>query len=151
MGCRIMFTAFWALDLGLPTSVEASSSNMASRKAQPQFGPFERRAPSGNVLDSESATLSFIVYYQFPARGQMPPVKMTWYDGGLMLRRPDVLEEERKLPSPSATILIGDKGVLVCGKNGRSPQLIPETDMRAYKQPPKTISRSPSWGLPRVD
>jgi hypothetical protein len=36
---------------------------------------------------------------------------------------------------------VGDKGVIMCGGWAESPRLIPESKMRAYKQPPKTIPR----------
>ena len=33
-------------------------------------------------------------YYEFPARGSMPPVKLTWYDGGLLPPKPEEIGEE---------------------------------------------------------
>src|SRR5207237_2984217 len=38
---------------------------------------------------------------------------------------------------------IGDRGKILCGFNGANPRLIPESKMNAYKQPPKTLPRSP--------
>ena len=73
--------------------------------------------------------------YEFDARGDMPPVKLTWYDGGLKPARPDELEAERTL-SNEGELLIGNKGKIM---NGR---LIPQTAMDAYKRPPKTLPRS---------
>jgi len=40
-------------------------------------------------------------------------------------------------------LFIGDKGKLMCGCYGRNPRIIPETKMKEYKRPPKTIPRSP--------
>jgi hypothetical protein len=40
-------------------------------------------------------------------------------------------------------LFIGDKGTILCGFNGGRPRLIPESAMKAYKQPPKTLPRSP--------
>jgi hypothetical protein len=40
-------------------------------------------------------------------------------------------------------LFIGDKGVLMCNTYGESPRLVPETKMREYKRPEKTIPRSP--------
>ena len=45
--------------------------------------------------------------------------------------------------SDGGVLFIGDKGKLMCGCYGRSPRLIPETAMRAFKLPPKTIPRVP--------
>ena len=39
----------------------------------------------------------------------MPPVKLHWYDGGLLPERPDDLEPERRLPE-SGTIFVGRQG-----------------------------------------
>ncbi len=73
----------------------------------------------------------------------MPPVTVTWYDGGLMPPRPEELEPERQMGgSDGGVLFVGDKGSLMCGCYGSNPQLIPEAKMKAYKQPPKTIPRS---------
>lgn len=40
-------------------------------------------------------------------------------------------------------LFIGDKGILVNSTYGRNPRLVPETKMREYKRPEKTIPRSP--------
>ena len=76
----------------------------------------------------------------------MPPVKLHWYDGGLLPERPDELEPERKLPE-SGTIFVGDKGKMMCETYSESPRLIPESAMTAFTRPPKTLPRVP--GRPR--
>ena len=118
-GCHNMDSPFWALKLGHPTELEASSIRFNSEVI-----------PSGNIIR-----------YKFPARDDMPPVELTWYDGGLRPPRPECLEKGRKLGN-NGTIFIGDKGVIKCGGWSRSPRLIPETKMKAYKRPPKTLPRS---------
>ena len=35
-------------------------------------------------------------YYEFPARGDKPPVKLTWYDGGLLPPKPEELGDEKR-------------------------------------------------------
>ena len=117
MACHVTDPAFWALKLGYPISVEASSTK----------------------VNSETTPVASIVRYDFPARGDMPPVELTWYDGGLKPARPKELEEGRKLGN---LLIVGDKGKIMCGTNGNSPRLIPEAKMKAYKRPPKTIPRS---------
>jgi predicted dehydrogenase len=123
MGCHIMDSAFWALKLGSPVSVEASSTK----------------------VNSETAPLAVMVHYKFAARGDMPPVEMTWYDGGLMPPRPQELEEGRSMAwgdESGGALFVGDKGSLMCDHHNDSPRLIPESKMKAYNRPPKTIPRS---------
>jgi predicted dehydrogenase len=121
MACHVMDPIFAALKLGYPTQVQASSSK----------------------VNSETAPVASIVHYSFPARRGMPPVKVTWYDGGLMPALPDELELERKL-NDSGVIFVGDKGKLTCHTYSNSPRLIPETKMQEYKRPPKTLPRIPN-------
>ncbi len=120
MGCHILDTPVWALNLGHPTSVQASST------------PY----------NDETFPLASFVTYDFPARGKMPPVKLYWYDGGLMPPRPDELEEGRRMPQ-SGTILVGTEGKIMCADYSDEARLIPEAAMKAYNRPPKTIPRSP--------
>ena len=115
MGCHNIDAAFWALKLGQPTSVQAIST----------------------PTNDETAPLVSKVDYEFPARGDMPPVKMTWYDGGLKPAMPAELETGRDLPA-NGSFLVGDKGVLM---TSGSPRLIPEEKMQDYKRPDKTIPR----------
>jgi predicted dehydrogenase len=120
MACHNMDPAFWALDLGHPESVEASSTE----------------------LNEETAPIGAIYYYQFGARGKIPPVKIVWYSGGIFPPKPEELEEQRRLTGGGNGILfIGDKGKIMCDGWGGTPQIIPYSKMKEYKQPPKTIPR----------
>jgi hypothetical protein len=74
----------------------------------------------------------------------MPPVKMVWYDGGLMPPRPDVLEKGRMMGDDGGGVLmVGTKGMIMCSTYGDNPRLLPEKLMQEYKRPDKTIPRSP--------
>jgi predicted dehydrogenase len=122
MGAHLMDQPFWALKLGYPISVQASST------------PFTK----------DSYPLAEVVTYEFPARGKMPPVKLTWYDGGLMPTRPEELEQGRMMGDEGGGVLfMGDKGILMCNTYGESPRLVPESKMREFKRPEKTMPRSP--------
>lgn len=122
MGCYSYDTIFRVLKLEAPTSVEASSSER-----------FEETYP-----------VASIVHYQFPARGDMPPVKFTWYDGGLKPARPEELEGVPPGEAEDEGLLfIGDRGKILCRFSGSHPKIIPQAKMDAYKQPPKTLPRSP--------
>jgi len=118
MGCHHFNHVFKALKLGYPTGVSASASK---------------------VFD-ETAPLASIVTYEFPAREGMPPLRVHWYDGGLKPPRPAALESGRELPA-SGNMYVGDKGVILGNR------IIPESKMKAYKLPPKTLPRrSGTWG-----
>jgi len=127
MACHIIDPVFSALKLGYPISVEASRS-------------YDVREVWKRADNKETYPRASIVRYQFPARGDMPPVKLTWYDGGLLPPRPEELEPGRKI-GDDGVIFAGDRGKLMCGCYAESPRLIPETKMRAYKRPPKTLAR----------
>jgi len=120
MGCHDISPIFWALKLGHPTSVEASSTQVFK----------------------ETFPWACKIHYQFPARGDMPPLKMVWYDGGLLPDRPEELEDDRQMPLEDGIIFVGDKGkILAEGWGAQSPRLIPEAKMKEYNKPPKTIPR----------
>jgi predicted dehydrogenase len=122
MGAHIMDQPFWALDLKAPFSVQASST----------------------VYSKDYAPAAEVVIYEFPARGSMPPVTMTWWDGGLTPPRPPELEQGRKVGDDGGGVFFrGDKGLLMCGTYGENPRLIPESRMQEFVRPEKTIPRSP--------
>jgi predicted dehydrogenase len=130
LGCHLLDAPFWALNLKYPVSVEGCISTYWA-------GLWEKVDPK-----NEQYPRSTIVRYKFPARGDMPEVKLTWWDGGLMPPRPDDLEEGRHMgDKDGGALLIGDKGKIMCGCYGREVRLFPETKMREFKLPPKTIPR----------
>ena len=126
MGCYSFDTIFRVLKLEAPSSVEASSTD---------------RYP-------ETYPNSSLITFNFPARGEMPPVKFTWYDGGLKPPRPEELEDDRPFTAEGedgeeGLLFVGDKGKILCGFNGAKPRLIPDAKMKAFQPPPKTLPRSP--------
>ncbi|MGO8746554.1 MAG: Gfo/Idh/MocA family protein [Thermoguttaceae bacterium] len=132
LGCHILDAPFWALKLKYPVSVEGCISTYWK-------GLWEKTDPK-----NEEYPRSTIARFKFPAREDMPEVKLTWWDGGLMPERPEALEEGRRMGDDDGGVLfLGDKGSMMCGCYGHSPRLIPESKMREYKQPPKSIDRIP--------
>ncbi|MBI4624534.1 MAG: Gfo/Idh/MocA family oxidoreductase [Verrucomicrobia bacterium] len=121
VACHIMDGAYWALDLGAPTAVEAMSTG-ATALASP---------------------LASVVTNHFPARGTMPPVKYTWSDGGLMPPLPKELELGRDLPEEAGTLLFGSKATVLCSFYYETVRIIPEAKMQemAPGLPAKTIPR----------
>jgi predicted dehydrogenase len=130
LGCHILDAPFWALDLKYPESVEGNISTY--------WEAFWQYTEPKN----ETYPRSSIVRYKFPARGDMPPVKLTWWDGGLMPPRPEELEEGRKMGDEDGGLLFfGEKGKLMTGCYGKGPRLIPEAKMREYQKPAPTLDR----------
>ena len=112
MGCHKLSSVFKTLKLGHPISVEATCT---------EIGP-------------DVHPRSFRVRWEFPARGEMPPVTLFWHGGGLKPPRPKELEPGRPI---SGDIYIGDNGTLM----GR--KLLPDAKMKKYGKPPKVLDRSP--------
>ena len=83
-GCHYMDLPFWALDLRYPTSVVAKG---------------EKAHEGDNEVPHKMQ-----VDYQFPARGDQPPVHLTWYHGGWMPEGAEVYNKK------SAVLFEGDKG-----------------------------------------
>ena len=133
MGCHILDHTFWALKLGAPESIQASCSIFV-----PKGLNWDKK------LNTESYPQASIVRYKFPARGDMPPVKLIWYDGGLMPERPEELEPGRKMGDTyGGVVYVGDKGKILTGSHAaRGLRIIPESKMAAYQRPPKTLPRS---------
>ncbi len=122
MGAHIIDHPYWALGLEYPATVQASSTRFTE----------------------DSYPQASVVTYSFPARGEMPPVVLKWYDGGIMPPRPEELEPDRKMGGDDGGVLfVGDRGKLMCGCYGNNPRLIPESRMQEYQRPDKTIPRSP--------
>jgi predicted dehydrogenase len=118
MGAHLMDHSMWALNLGLPSTVETVST------------PF-------NGVSYPHATQTF---YEFPARGSMPPVKLTWYDGGLMPNKPEELGDE-DLNKGGGALLIGSKGKLLHDTYGLKPRLLPKSLHDSYGKPPQKLPR----------
>jgi hypothetical protein len=119
MGCHHINTPFRALKLTYPTRVSASATKV-----------FDQTAPLGSI-----------VTYDFPAREDMPPVRIVWYDGGLKPPCPPEFEG-RPLPG-SGELYIGDEGMLL----ENSLQILPESRAKKFADVPKTLPRrSGTWG-----
>jgi predicted dehydrogenase len=122
MGAHLMDQPFWALELGHPKTIQASSTQFTK----------------------DSYPVAETVTYEFPARGKFPPARLTWHDGGLTPLRPKELENGRMMGDEGGGVLfVGKKGMLMCGTYGENPRLLPEKLMKDYKRPAKTIPRSP--------
>jgi len=127
IGCHSLDPVFRALKLGHPTSVQASCT----------------------LVNKETYPVASTVHYQFPARGDFPPVKVTWYDGGLRPPRPDEMDPrvrgDKLAPAEAGGEQLGTGGILFVGDKGKmlGHRLIPQSRAKEYGRPPQMIPRSP--------
>ena len=121
-GCHYMDLPFWALRLKHPTTIEAE----------------------GPAVHAESTPKWIEVRYEFPARGDLPPVKMTWSDGG---RQPEALKKLLASLGPdvakkwrTGVLFVGDKGMMLANYNSRL--LLPAEKFADAAPPKQTIPDS---------
>ncbi len=88
MACHHMDLPFWALELRTPSRISARGPD-----------PHPEACPS-----------SLVVTYQFDARGELPPVTLTWYHGD---RRPPQFEAGLLPEWGNGTLFVGAEGMLL--------------------------------------
>jgi predicted dehydrogenase len=106
---------FWALRLTHPTTVEAE----------------------GPPVSPETAPGKVIVRWEFPARGELPPVKLSWYQGG---KQPELVTRGKVPAWGNGVLFVGERGMLLA--DYRKHKLLPEADFAGYKRPATTIPAS---------
>jgi len=111
MGCHLIDLPFTALDLRYPLTIEAD----------------------GPPAHPESAPPWLISKWTFPARGDRPPVELTWYDGN---KRPELLRY---------VLLVGAEGMLIAGMD--TFKLYPEEKFAGVRRPrlPQGPSHADQW------
>ncbi|MHC4242071.1 MAG: Gfo/Idh/MocA family protein [Planctomycetota bacterium] len=123
MGCHMIDLPFMALDLKYPLTIVATSSKPAHPESAPGW---------------------LISKWTFGARGDLPPVHLTWYDGNAGKRPP--LQKQHNMPDwPEATLFVGSKGKLMADY-GRF-KLFPEDKFEGIKRPrvPRKPSHTDDW------
>lgn len=118
IACHYFDPVFRALKLGQPVSVEASSTR----------------------VNEETFPLGSMITYQFPARGNLPSVKLVWYDGGLRPPRPPQIKDS-DLMGDNGHLLVGEKGII--NTDWSKWRIYPEKLAKEYGEPPKKLERSP--------
>lgn len=119
MGIHNAAMPFVGLDLGSPVSAEIVKSA---------------------ELKSETFPAWSILKIEFPARGDLPPVTLHWYDGG---KKPssDLIGGQEVVGN--GAILIGEQGTLYSAEwTGGKWRLLPEEKFRDWKPPAETVPRS---------
>ena len=125
--------AFRALKLDLLWKADP-----AAKSAAPAVIRVEAEA---SEIHPETYPRRLVAKFDFPARGNLPPVKLTWYNGG---------------PKPPKDVLLGhimtEWGCLVKGTQGAiftscpwntRLELLPKAKFQDFKGPSPTIARSP--------
>ena len=125
MACHHMDLPFWALDLHHPTSVSAK----------------------GSPVTPETGADWIICKFEFPARGDKPPVTLTWYDGD---KRPPHFAKGILPKWGDGTLFVGEKGMLLAGYGQTRVASGGEVQGRRWRRVDPKIDR-PSQGVDRSD
>jgi predicted dehydrogenase len=117
-GCHILDIPYWALDLKYPTKVEAS----------------------GPQVDPERTPTAMSVKYEFPARGDLPPVTLHWHHAE---NGPDILREKGISGKGMNNLFLGTDGMLLCGFDKR--ELLPADKFASHQAPTPFVPDSPGF------
>jgi predicted dehydrogenase len=122
--CHTLDAPFWSLELGMPAATETT---------------FSSGAPEGFLPDQS------IIQFEFPARGNRPPVILKWYEGGLKPEnRPEWKMDE--LPG-SGMIMIGEKQNIITGGRPNNAQLMmPQAEWENWVE-----NEMPEASIPRIE
>jgi predicted dehydrogenase len=124
MGVHNLDTAYWALELGVPTSADVVAASLKTDDCPP---------------------LASILDIRYPARGSAPPVKLLFYDGKLL--PPAELFHGEPI-STNGSLMIGTRGTLYTREwhGGETEQdmflLLPRTEFIGYEPPAPTLPRT---------
>lgn len=116
-GCHILDIPFWALDLSHPVKAKG-------------WGP---------PIDPLRSPKSMFSTFEFPKRGNKPPVTLHWYH----THEPIPFFKENNIPQKGNNLFVGTKGMLLCDFGSR--QLLPEDKFADFKEPEHTIPNSPGF------
>jgi len=124
--CHVVDPAFWALDLGVPSTVHAETTGYDLAKHAPTYPPGSK------------------ITFEFPANKDRGPVKLIWHDGQTRIPRPAEFTADDQVPGTGA-IIFGDRGMIVHGSHGGGGcHILPEALMEQHSgknAPAEKISR----------
>jgi predicted dehydrogenase len=122
LGSHWIDLPFWALKLDHPLTIEAE----------------------GPPPNPEIAPASMQAAYEYGARGDLPPVKLTWYQG---TNKPAIWKDGSIPKWDSAVLFIGDNGMLLSDYEKHT--LLPEDKFADFKRPepfiPKSLGHHAEW------
>jgi predicted dehydrogenase len=140
MGIHNLDTAYWGLELGIPTEVTV-------KDCSPQLNAAETK---------ETAPLWSIIELKFPAQNGKPPVTMMWYDGG-KLPPEELFQGEKLIGRDGGSLVIGSKGTLFTrtwhgGENEADMfLLLPRKQFEGVQMPTPSLTRPKSHHFEWVD
>jgi hypothetical protein len=116
LGSHWIDLPFWALNLRAPLTIEAS----------------------GPPPHAEIAPASMRAIYEYGPRGNMPPVRLTWYQGE---EKPEALVSGAIPNWNSAVLFVGSEGRMLLADYGKHV-LLPESKFKDFKRPEPSIAKS---------
>lgn len=120
MACHMLDPAFRLLPIDYPTEIECSVAQL--------------RDGNGEVYLPDCFPTSTTVHFRFPRVGGGSDIKLSWYDGGIMPKRPAELRDSEPFGNRDGGILlIGTRGQLLMDCYGANPRLIPTTLMNTIE------------------
>jgi predicted dehydrogenase len=135
IGCHALDSVFRALKLGAPLTVQAASTRV-NKETYPLGSMVTCHFPART---SAAQTINeFLTGAPATSRGEieMPPCRLTWYDGGLRPPRPEALPN---------SVPMGDNGRLIIGDEGfiLANTIFPEARRKTVGTVASTLPRSP--------
>lgn len=117
--CHTFDAPFWALELGMPSSI----------KVRDIENPYPGIVPQSSVVE-----------WTFPRKSKSP-LKVSWYEGRKPLTNPT--NGEREWDDDFNMAMVGNKGVIAHNNRPNSPRLYPEEYWQDFRKnlPPKTFER----------
>jgi predicted dehydrogenase len=131
MGHYSFHQIFEILKLGSPVSVEATRSQYW------KIEDFTWRKQANEISYPRASLIS----WEFPARGELPAVKLHWYDGGLRPPMLPELEQDGEEMPEEGLLFVGDRGKILAEFTADKPRLLPKSRMSDFKEPPKALPR----------
>jgi predicted dehydrogenase len=115
LGSHWIDLPFWALKLDAPRAVDAS----------------------GPPPHAELAPASMSATFEYGPRGELPAVKLTWYQGTF---KPAAWKEDRIPRWDSGVLFVGSKGMLLADYSQH--RLLPEKEYADFVRPAKSLADS---------
>lgn len=131
MACHVMDPIFRCLPITYPDSAECSVATIWKEMWN-------------DSQNQDACPPASIIHLNYPLKDGKGSIKVSWYDGGLLPKRPDELGPDEAFGSWDGGVLfIGTKGKLLTDCYGANPRLLPTSQMKDRNPPPERIKRVP--------